>query len=78
MNPSWRRWQRVALAVMALSWCATSSVEAQKWTPGRTPDGQPDIQGIWINFDSTPFEAVAGAPAPTPGSWNSAGWAGTS
>ena len=67
MNPSWRRWQQVAFAVVTLSWCATSSLEAQKWTPGRTPDGQPDIQGTWINFDSTPFEAVTGAPAPTPG-----------
>ena len=24
--------------------------------PDRTPDGQPDIQGVWTNFDSTPFE----------------------
>ena len=23
--------------------------------PDRTPDGQPDIQGVWTNFDSTPF-----------------------
>ena len=30
---------------------------------GRTPDGQPDIQGIWLNFDSTPFEAPAPRPA---------------
>ena len=21
-----------------------------------TPDGQPDLQGTWVNFDSTPFE----------------------
>jgi hypothetical protein len=34
---------------------------AQTWTQGRTPDGQPDLQGIWLNFDSTPFES-AGAP----------------
>ena len=27
------------------------------WTPSRTPDGQPDLQGIWTNFDNTPFEA---------------------
>jgi hypothetical protein len=34
-----------------------SIVAAQAWKPGRTPDGQPDIEGTWINFDSTPFEA---------------------
>ena len=26
------------------------------WTPPLTPDGQPDIQGIWTNYDGTPFE----------------------
>ena len=36
---------------------------AQAWKQGRTPDGQPDIQGIWINFDSTPFEAPDPKPA---------------
>jgi hypothetical protein len=33
-----------------------AETSAQKWTQGRTPDGQPDIQGTWVNFDSTPFE----------------------
>src|SRR5262245_21613700 len=27
-----------------------------KWTVPTTPDGKPDLQGMWINFDSTPFE----------------------
>jgi hypothetical protein len=36
---------------------------SKPWTPGRTPDGQPDIQGTWINFDSTPFEAPLAQPA---------------
>ena len=27
------------------------------WNPPRTPDGQPDIQGTWTNFDNTPFQA---------------------
>jgi hypothetical protein len=28
----------------------------KKWTTPRTPDGQPDIQGIWTNATITPFE----------------------
>ena len=31
----------------------------------RTPDGQPDLQGAWVNFDSTPFESTG--PDVTPG-----------
>jgi hypothetical protein len=26
------------------------------WTVPRTPDGKPDLQGMWVNFDQTPFE----------------------
>ena len=29
----------------------------QDSAPPRTPDGQPNIQGVWTNFDPTPFEA---------------------
>ena len=29
---------------------------AAEWQPPLRPDGQPDIQGIWTNFDLTPFE----------------------
>ena len=25
----------------------------------RTPDGQPDIQGVWTNLDRTPLEAAS-------------------
>ena len=38
-----------------------SAAQAQ-WKQGRTPDGQPDIQGTWINFDSTTFESPTGEP----------------
>jgi hypothetical protein len=33
-----------------------------RWTPARVAGGQPDLQGIWVNFDGTPFEAPAVAP----------------
>jgi len=29
------------------------------WSVGRTPDGQPDLQGMWTNYDSTPFERLS-------------------
>src|SRR5918996_1688489 len=53
---------RVTVGVIVLMLAIAPAVLAQAWTPGRTPDGQPDIQGTWINFDSTPFEAPSGEP----------------
>jgi hypothetical protein len=32
---------------------------ANRWTSPRTPDGQPDLQGIWTNATITPFERPA-------------------
>ena len=41
--------------------CATLLAASVMVTPAfgqdRTPDGQPNIQGVWTNFDPTPFEA---------------------
>ena len=68
MRPAWRDSTRVALALVALMWCTAANLDAQKWTPGRTPDGQPDIQGTWINFDSTPFETPVAAQNQSRGS----------
>jgi hypothetical protein len=32
---------------------------AKNWAPARTPDGQPDLQGIWTNATLTPLERPA-------------------
>src|SRR5271168_4911123 len=29
---------------------------SKAWTPSLTPDGQPDLQGNWINRSATPLE----------------------
>ncbi len=36
-----------------------STVAAGSWTAPRTPDGQPDLQGVWLNTSATPFERPA-------------------
>jgi hypothetical protein len=45
-----------SLAVLAF---AQTTPQKKPWTPNRTPDGQPDIQGIWTNPTLTPFERPA-------------------
>ena len=62
----------VAVAA-ALTITSTAAVlgQTRAFVPGKTPDGQPDIRGMWVNFDSTPFEApppqgqTNGAPIPS-------------
>jgi hypothetical protein len=46
------------LAVVLLAPVTAQSRPAapKKWNPSRTPDGQPDLQGIWSNATITPFE----------------------
>ena len=35
---------------------AKPTAATNSWTPARTPDGQPDLQGVWLNNSATPFE----------------------
>lgn len=59
----------VMAAVAALVVAAPASAQtprsagAKTWTMTRTVDGQPDLQGTWVNFDTTPFEAPEAQPA---------------
>jgi hypothetical protein len=54
---------RCATALVGFLTCtilfAQAEVPPARWAPGRVADGQPDLQGTWVNFDSTPFEADA-------------------
>ena len=52
----------LAVLVAAPAPCAgqIENLHAEDWTAPRTPDGQPDIQGVWTNSTMTPLERPAG------------------
>ena len=51
----------IAAVVLMTSAHAQAPDPAPRWTRV-TADGQPDLQGIWVNFDSTPFESDTTGP----------------
>jgi hypothetical protein len=48
--------------IVAAAHAQAPGAAAPAWTPLFTPDGQPDLQGTWVNFDSTPFESDTTGP----------------
>jgi len=45
-----------ALALIAVAPMSAQTPAAKKWSVGRTPDGQPDLQGVWDASSMTPLE----------------------
>ncbi len=46
----------MALLVLALGGATAQPAAGQTWTAPRTPDGHPDLQGVWANNNVTPLE----------------------
>jgi hypothetical protein len=44
------------ISLLAIAVAGSSLASAQTWTPPRTPDGHPDLQGFYTNSSITPFE----------------------
>ncbi len=49
----------IASAEAQIQKAVKTSPSSKAWTPTRTPNGQPDLQGTWTNATLTPFERPA-------------------
>ena len=45
-----------AACLLTSAFLMSMNVAGQNWTPPRTPDGHPDLQGVWTNATVTPFQ----------------------
>ena len=50
---------RCFIALVTFLIVLSTSPGASRWVPPRTPDGQPDLGGVWTNGTLTPFERPA-------------------
>jgi len=46
----------MALAPLSVPGSVYGQTVANRWTAPRTPDGQPDLQGVWLSKSATPLE----------------------
>src|SRR6266404_9009740 len=42
--------------LVSVLFLAVAAPSATNWTVPRTPDGQPDLQGVWLSNSATPLE----------------------
>src|SRR5262252_7243119 len=60
LMPSPAAGQTVKSGTNALNVAPAPSAEAKPWAVGKTPDGQPDLQGYWSNNTITPLQRPNG------------------
>jgi hypothetical protein len=51
-----RGWAMAVVTMMSIALAPAATPPGKTWALSRTPDGQPDLQGVWTNATITPFE----------------------